>query len=133
MLHKKRPCTVRIAKLLQSKKHNGADRAKQDILRQSSPDKTKKQQDADRAMAELLEDQGKAAGAKKNKKGKERSRQVAEGQVGRKETERAIAKPESETASPDKTIRQHVQEDADLAVWGEAIDSSCRSFHVSCK
>ena len=50
---------VRIAMLLRSKKQNGTDKAKQESP-ESSPDKTKRQQeDADRAMVELLEE-GKA-------------------------------------------------------------------------
>jgi len=127
LLRKKRPCTVRIATLIRSKKHKGADR---DILRQSSHDETKKlQEDADRAMAKALEDEGKAAGAKcftkKNKKGKER--QVADGQVGSTD-----AKAESETASPEKTTRQHVQEgsDLDLIIKEEELSSSSRELPV---
>ena len=60
-----------------------------DTLRQASPERAKKQQeDADRAMRELLEEEDKAAGApvaasqkkKQGKSAKEHSRLVAEGQ-----------------------------------------------------
>jgi ubiquitin len=65
-----------IATLIRNKKHKGADRGKKDTLQQASPAQTKKQQeDADRAMNELLEEEDKekaavAAGSQKKSKKK---------------------------------------------------------------
>ena len=50
--------------LIRNKKHKGAGRGKKDTLVQASPAQTKKQQeDADRAMKELLEEEDKDAAA----------------------------------------------------------------------
>ena len=65
-----------IATLIRNKKQKGAVRAMKDVLLLTSPEKTKKlQEDADRAMKELLEEDEKekaaaAAGSQKKSKKK---------------------------------------------------------------
>jgi ankyrin repeat protein len=73
-----------IATLIRNKNHKGADRAMKGTLLQVSPEKAKKQQeDADRAMKELLEAEEKSAAAaaacmQKKKKAKKRTEAKAE-------------------------------------------------------
>ncbi len=109
-----------LATLIRNKKHKSADRGKNDTLVQASPAQTteKQQEDADRTMKELLEEQDKdaaAAAAVSQKKqqakkagksvGKER-RDAADGQDGSQKEEHAEGQKDTErteaTAVPEK-------------------------------
>jgi hypothetical protein len=123
-----------IATLIRNKKHKGADRGKKDTLVQASPEEMKIQQEnADRAMKELLAEEDKdaaAAAAVSQKKkqvkkadrsvGKERRRgDVADGQDGsqkeenteeQKDMERTEAKAVSEKNKTEDDLSRSLSE-----------------------
>jgi hypothetical protein len=87
---------TRIASLIRKNKHKSADRGKKDALPQASPQEIKKrQEDADRAMKELLEEEDKDAAAaaavsqKKKQAKKAGKERLAEEKAGEKGGQRA--------------------------------------------
>jgi hypothetical protein len=108
-----------IATLIKRKNHKGADRAMNGTLLQVSPEKaTKKQQeDADRAMKELLEAEEKSTAAciQKKKKAKKRTEAKAESE---KKTENVSAEEAAAAEIDDAEEKEERKREA--AEWNKA-------------
>jgi hypothetical protein len=122
-----------IAALIRNSKRKGADKGKKDTLLQASPAQTKKQQeDADRAIKELLEEEDKDAAAattvsqkkkQAKKAGKERKerirRDAADGQDGNQKEEHAEEQKHSERTEA-KAVSEKNKTESVAAVAVEA-------------
>jgi len=116
-------------------KPKGADRAMKDSLRQASPETTKKQQeDADRTMKDLLEEEGQASAttvavsqkkkqakqAKRAKAGKECQQTVTQGQDAEEQKDHLLQ------ASPDKANDQMCDNSSTASITqGARVPAAC--------
>jgi hypothetical protein len=117
-----------IATLIRNKKQEDAEGEAKAEDAKTSPEKTQKlQEDADRAMKELLEEEEKAAAAaaafcQKKKQAKERRRKAADRQDGRKKEEHAEEENDTVTNAESEKKSENVAAKATAAALKEKVE-----------